>query len=109
MIDAAEFIDSAGEGVAEFGDDPPSKSEIEKSFGTYDEKRLKAIEAANDALHDLREALGILESLSGGENAEVVRIALQVKSLLAVAIDDVWGAIEAFGGEPEANNEPLNP
>jgi hypothetical protein len=109
MQDVIEYLDSAGEGVAEFGDGTPNKEDVAKNFAASDDKRLKAIEAANDALHDLREALGILESLSGSENDTVAKKALSVKALVAVAIDDVWGAIEAFGGEPEANNAPLNP
>jgi hypothetical protein len=109
MQDVLDFLDSAGKGVAEYSDVPPAPEEVAKAFADFDEARLKAIESANDSLHDLREALGILEGLASEPGAEVAQAAISVKSLLAVAIDDVWGAIEALGGVPEASDEPLNP
>jgi len=101
MVEAADFINSAGASVAEFTDEPPEKEVVDKDFAAFDEKRLSAVEAANDALQDLRQALGLLESLSDDPNPEAVKWATGVKSLVAVALDDVWGAIEALGGTPE--------
>ena len=109
MEDVVDYVDSAGSGIGDFSEDPPSKDEVAKDFAAFDEKRLKAIGAASDALKDLREALGLLETMAEDANAAVVKTVLGVRSLLAVSIDDLWGAIEALGGQPEATDEPLDP
>jgi hypothetical protein len=66
------------------------------------------VEAGNDAMHDLREAAGIMADLEESRNAQVAAAAREVRSLLLVALDDLWGAIEAFGGKPEIE-EPIAP
>jgi hypothetical protein len=104
-----DFVDSTGAAIAEHVEDPPARERVAAEFGAFDEKRLKAIAAGNEALRDLREALGVLEGLASGEDAKVAQLALEVKSLLAVALDDLWGAVEAYGGEPEASDDPLWP
>lgn len=109
MLDVVDYIDSAGSGIGDFSEDPPSKEEVSKDFGTFDEKRLKAVSAASDALRDLREALGVLETMAEDASAPVVKTVLGVRSLLAVSIDDLWSAIEALGGQPEGTDEPLDP
>lgn len=102
MEEVAAFIDSAGSSISEFTDDPPAKEEIAKDFATFDELRLRAVEASNDALQDLRQSLGVLEGLSDGSNREAIKWAGGIRALVAVALDDLWGAIEALGGTPEA-------
>lgn len=102
MFAVADFIDSAGSGISEFTDEPPILEEIAKNFAAFDERRLKAVEASNDALQDLRQALGLLEGLAEETDKDAVKWATGVKALIAVALDDIWGAIEAFGGTPEA-------
>jgi hypothetical protein len=109
FLDVVDYVDSAGAEVSDHIEEPPTLEDITKDFATYDERRLKAVQAANDALKDLREALGVLEGLSDSPQEAVARSALSVKSLLAVAIDDLWGAVEALGGEPEGSEEPLDP
>jgi post-segregation antitoxin (ccd killing protein) len=109
MLDVVDFVDSAGAAIAEHVEDPPARERVAAEFGAFDEKRLKAVAAGNEALRDLREALGVLEGLASGEDAKVAQLALEVKSLLAVALDDLWGAVEAYGGEPEASDDPLWP
>lgn len=106
MMEVADFINSAGASIAEFTDEPPEQEVVDKDFAAFDEKRLKAVEASNDALQDLRQALGLLESLSEDANPEAVKWATGVKSLVAVAMDDVWGAVEALGGTPELGERP---
>jgi len=109
MLDVVDYIDSAGSVIGDFAEDPPSKDEVAKDFAAFDEKRLKAVSAASDALRDLREALGLLETMAEDANGSVVKAVLGVRSLLAVAIDDLWSAIEALGGQPEATDEALDP
>lgn len=109
MQDVIDYVDSAGSGIGDYADDPPTKEEVAKDFAAFDERRLKAVAAAGESLRDLREALGLLETMAEVDNASVVKSVLGVRSLLAVAVDDLWGAIEALGGQPEASGEPLDP
>lgn len=102
---------SAGKTLSELTAEPPLVSAVEADFSAYDEQRLSAIKEANDALQDLREAHGILESLIG-EAPSAARAAIDESlSFLAACMDDTIGAIEQFGGqveeEPEAFAEPL--
>lgn len=101
MEDAIESIDAAGAGVAEYAADPPEEAEVAKDFATWDERRLKAVEAANDAMHDLREAAGLLADADETNPGPAGQPARDVRALVLVALDDLWGAIEAFGGTPE--------
>ena len=109
MEDVVDYVDSAGSSLGEFIEEPPTKQEVAKDFAGFDERRLKAVDAATEALRDLREALGLLETIAEDPNESVIKTVLGVRSLLAVAIDDLWGAIEALGGQPEGSEEPLNP
>ncbi|HVL40294.1 MAG TPA: hypothetical protein VM328_12965 [Fimbriimonadaceae bacterium] len=58
---------------------------------------MKAIEAANDALHETREAAGILRSLAD----EGVDGAAQAAELADLAANDLQSAIDALGGQVE--------
>lgn len=109
LSDATDLVDSAGAGIAEYGDDPPAKEDVSKNFSAFDDKRLKAVEAGNNALHDLREASGLFESLEEEAPASFQAKIAALRSLLAVAVDDLWSAIEAYGGTPEPAEEPKAP
>jgi hypothetical protein len=109
LAEVVDLLDSAGAEVAEFADDPPDLAEVAKAFALWDDKRLKAVEAGNDAMHDLREASGILADLADSEPLGAGKGASVVRALILVALDDLWGAIEAFGGKPESEDPPVAP
>lgn len=89
------FLDSAGSSIAEFVE-VPDEATVEADFAAHDEMRLKAIEAANDALHETAEAQGILRSMA--EDGLPVSDALDK---LDAAVAALAGAVEAFGGDVE--------
>lgn len=99
MDDVIALIDSAGATLAEFAEQPESEAAVEKEFNLFDERRLKAIEAGNDALMDLREAVGVIESMAEGLTGMRQVEAEKLRGALLEAMDDVAGAIEGFGGK----------
>ncbi len=107
--EVVDLIDTAGSGIAEFAEDSPAEKDVVAAFAIWDEKRLKAIDAGNDAMHDLREAAGALADLEESGNRTVAALAREVRGLVLVAIDDLWGAVEGFGGRPESEDPPMAP
>lgn len=99
--DVSELLDSAGAQLADFTEPPPDEATVTRSFGESDDRRLKAIEAANDALHELNDALGLVQSLLDSAD-EVLRPRLDVLfETIRGAIEEVTSAIGALGGEVE--------
>lgn len=94
-----DLLDSAGAGLAKYADDPPSQAEVTRKFAAYDERRLKGIEASNDALHDLREAQGVAEELAADSGSKPLE---EVVGLLDLAVEDLQAAIRALGGRVES-------
>lgn len=95
LEDIQASIDSAGEILAEEAAVQPEKN---GDVSTYDKRRVKLTELVNDALHDLRDARGIVDSL-GGEDEPGPLESVGVK--IDVAMDDLRGALEALGGKEE--------
>lgn len=96
----ADLLDSAGASLVDHSLSPPPKAEIEAAFGQFDEARLKAVEATNDALHDLREARGIAEGLY--ESVPGLRTPLDhLATLTTVAEEDLLSALTSLGGRDE--------
>lgn len=103
--DVSELLDSAGAQLGDFSEPPPDEATVAKSFGEHDDRRLKAIEAANDALHDLRDARGLVRSLLDGSD-ETLRPRFDVLfETIRGAIEEVASAIAVMGGEVEQSPE----
>ncbi|MCW5941324.1 MAG: hypothetical protein KIS66_03780 [Fimbriimonadaceae bacterium] len=99
--DVSELLDSAGAQLGDFTEPPADEAAVAKAFGEHDERRIKAIEAANDALHDLDDALGLVQSLLDAAD-ESVRPRLDVLfESIRGGIDEVRSAIASLGGEIE--------
>lgn len=90
--DVTDALDTAGASLEPFTEFNLSESDFDKDFVAQDDKRLKAIEAANDALHPLDDAAEALGELSDGQ---------QVLELVRLAQDDLKEAIETLGGKVE--------
>lgn len=101
LNEVKELINASGEVLGEFVEDPPPIETIEMRYAEFDERRLKAIEAGNDAMHNLNEALGILESVKDTIPQEAAADSFDLEGVLAAAVDDLIGAIEGFGGKVE--------
>lgn len=93
LEDIQASIDSAGEILAEEAATPPQKG---LDVAEYDKRRSKLVELVNDALHDLRDARGIVDSLAGPEDLGPLE-PIGVK--LDVAMEDLRSALEALGGK----------
>lgn len=87
LDEAVALIDSAGASLADYSEAPAESDPA--ALGRW---RKQAAEAAGDALIDLGEARGIVESL--GDSATLAAI-------VQVAEDDVREAVEGLGGKAE--------
>lgn len=104
------LLDSAAATLADFGGEPPTREAFRAQLPAYDEQRLEAIQACNDAYGDLEQAIGILRSLTE-EPGTVAEPAGALADTLTVIADDLRSAIETLGGvvEPlEADPPPAD-
>lgn len=102
LEDAVAYLDSAGATLAEQGDAPPDVESLRADPSLAQRLKASAREAVADALMDLREAAGILESVSEGraDLAELPRLA-------ELAVDAVSSVLTELGGEdPASDQEP---
>ncbi len=104
--EAADYLDSAGSGVAEIAEEPPALAEVKAKFAEYDDKRLKSIETANDCLTDILQALDLMNALADAAPAKLKPAYEKAADLVDVAATDLESAIEALGGKVETPQEP---
>lgn len=102
LEDAVAYLDSAGANLAEQGGSPPAEEALRTDPALVARLKSAAREAVADALMDLREAAGILDSVSEGrpDLAELPRLA-------DLAVEAVSSALRELGGkDPAAEPEP---
>lgn len=97
--DVLGLIDSAGAGIADYTTPIPNLDEFRKAVEAQDERRLKAIEAGNDAVRDLKEAAGILDSLAESAPDPLKKGAAELAELVDLCVRDLYDAVEALGGQ----------
>lgn len=95
-----EAVDSAGSLLSEIDTDLPDRGAYEKDFAMWDERRLSAITACNDALHELGEAgeglttIGDLEPKHQPEIDDVLLALRLVEEDLSAGIVKLGGTVE---------------
>jgi len=99
LLDVVDMIDACGESLADYSEEPPAADKIKADFAVFDDRRLKAIEAANDSLMDLREALGIIDGMIDDFHGSELVKADDLRGLLRSAMDDVEGTVTGYGGK----------
>jgi hypothetical protein len=98
LEDVENSIDSAGEYLAEEAAIEPNSQEPADKLEV---RRKKLIDVVNDALHDLRDARGIVDSLAGEtETGPLENVGVAVDA----AMDDLRGALDALGGQEEVES-----
>lgn len=93
-----DAVDASGAALADFAAIPADRKAIEKRFGAFDEMRIDAIAAANDARHSLIEAQGLADDIARTKGMKALG---DIADLLEVAIEDLKDAIESLGGQVE--------
>jgi len=102
-------LDDAGKALADYGDDPPPFEEFKKNFAAQDDRRLKAISAANQSLSDLGDAQDTLSDLLDSHPPEPESTELNnADSALDDCVQAVEGAVKAMGGRVPAADEAKN-
>lgn len=99
MLDIQDYLESAGDLIAKYIDEPVPFSTFKLNTKARSAKLKKAIQDSADAYQDLIEADGVLQSV------KVTSPSLQEKlqaleDAIASAQDDLASAIEAMGGPP---------
>lgn len=93
-----DMLDSAGATIIEFND-APTLDKIKENFKEQDDRRLKAIEEADDARQEVEQAKGIITDLLASEPPADVKTSLtEIDESIEEALDALEAAIEAFGG-----------
>lgn len=113
LTEILDRIDAAGAGVGEYLLPMPSYEEFQAESVRYDQVRRQAIEAASDAVTDLRDARGVADGLAA-EAATSRKAAFEaLAKLLDVAAEDAAESVRGFGGipprDPDAEPEPAVP
>ncbi len=98
LAELGESLDSAGASLANFADDRPTRKDVAARFAQFDEWRIQAIAAINDALHDLDDARGISDQFAKEKKIGALQ---QVGDLLDLAVSDLQDALQTLGGKPE--------
>jgi hypothetical protein len=101
LQEAIDLIDGAGAGIADYTAPIPGPDRFPEVAAEQDERRLKAIQAGNDAIRDLKEAAGILESLTASTKDSLRKGVGEVLELVDVSVRDLYDAVEALGGRVE--------
>lgn len=101
LEEVRDALDSAGAAVEDFQLALAEEAEFEKNFKAEDERRLKAIDGGNDALHILGDAQAVLGSYSHDVGKPLDQ---ELESLIQLAMEDLKEAIQAYGGKVEIEN-----
>lgn len=95
LDEVVSLVDEAGEAVSEHSAAPPAVDAIKQKFSAYDDKRLAAITASNDALRRLDLAQKHLASTPSS------KALAELGDVIELAQDEIEGAVIAFGGKVE--------
>lgn len=96
LDDILEIVDSVGATLTDVGASPPTMDDVKRDFAGVDDRRKRAIEAANDAYFELSEAQGASKSLE-----DTYPDFIKLSDLLNIALGDVAEAVAAYGGQVE--------
>jgi ABC-type transporter Mla subunit MlaD len=96
----AGYLDDAGGTLSDFADDPPTFEKFKADFAAQDDRRLKAISAANDSLEALQDAQVLIDKLLDSKPPEPEKSQLEnADSELDGCVDAVKDAIKTMGGK----------
>ena len=99
LLNVAEMLDSAGATLADHNDSPPPIETYRKEEAERESDRQKAVTDALDALHELRDARGVLDDLSSNVPPEHAQPLASIGAQTDEAIDAVKDAIGRLGGK----------
>lgn len=94
----ADMLDSAGATLIEFND-APTIEQVRANFKENDDRRLKAIDEADDARQEVEQARTIVSDMLHSEPPAEIKSKLEeIDTAIDEALDAIEAAIEAFGG-----------
>lgn len=94
-------LDAVGATLSDHTAEPAEVAKTPEAFAKMDDHRLASIAAANDALHELEDAAGMLGTLSQDPALANRPEVGEVSELLQLGIDDLGEAIRSLGGVVE--------
>lgn len=99
LDEVVSLVDEAGEAVSEHSASPPDAPTVKQKFAAFDDRRLAAIQASNDALRRLDLAQ---KHLSLAPKSKALD---ELGDVIELAQDEIEGAVVAFGGVVETAAE----
>jgi hypothetical protein len=109
LLEIAASLDVAGTALADYGDEPPPFEEFKKNFAAQDDRRLKAIAAANRSLSSLEDAQDTLSDLLESHPPEPDKTELtKADSALEDCAQTLEDAVKAMGGRVPSADEAKN-
>ena len=111
LLDVADMLDSAGATLADHTEGPPPISEYRKAENEQASERQHAVADALDALHELRDARGTLDTLAETVPSEHAKSLDAIRGQVDEAVSAVEDAIGRLGGKvpPEDEGDPPPP
>ena len=103
--DALENINGAGSRLAEYVDVIPTEDAVKADPKSFEVTRKRQINDLNDSLFELREAESIALNAADFANEPAKSHLDTAGKAIAIAEDDIIGAIEALGGKAESGGE----
>jgi hypothetical protein len=100
-----DLINQVGQGLGEIYEPAPERADFDKSFDAWDEKRLKAITAVNDARFEMRDVGDLIQAMredkvgTGQDLDELERITGLIQDDLAEAVETLGGKVEPIEGQ----------
>jgi len=93
LKECVDDLDDAGSKLAEYNDEPVTETEFRAHFSAYNEIRVEAIEACENAEESYKSAIHKLEAMPKPERFSAVLKPLKEQH------EDIQDAIEQFGGD----------
>lgn len=95
-----ELVNQVGQGLGEIYEPAPERADFDKNFDTWDEKRLKAITAVNDARFEMRDVGDLIPAMREDKVGTIADLD-ELERITSLIQDDLAEAVETLGGKVE--------
>jgi len=105
LVAVGKKADAAGKLLADFGSEPPTLEQFKSDFAAQDERKLEAIDAADEALDDLLDAQDVVGDLLDSHPPDPAGSQLdEADDALDAGIQAIQDAIKTMGGRVTASD-----
>ncbi len=102
LLDISAGLSQAGSKIGDYADELPAYEAFKAKFAEYDDERLKAIEACNEALKEVKEATDTTNDLLASEPPErEKKVLTSIAAAVSEAKDALDDAVKGMQGQAE--------